>query len=383
MRRAAVAVALLVAAQAAAQGLPSLRVPIMEPSLLPPQWTVYDWHVYNDDDNGWTTWQDGLVWASPRPVTAVTFLAWTRLDNASSYAACQPFIAPLEASGKAPCTTFLGPESGTGDKTWTGVCQPAPAGYDGYIAFNLTCSASTTVKTVAEPLDNSGRAVTVEAGEHLGLALRASPEDDLILTTTGTWTIEVATPKTVRCYTFDGSRDNSGQTVLANVFADAWGLSVCTFTVADGKIVRSSRTYYPDGCIEPKSQGTKTVPLGEGLDAIPPARFSPFCMYFFQWVKFDETLKRPVSVYRAFGPKAFARVLSEGEIQNILKRDAAEMVRRGYLTEADVNPAEDPHTVTNAVRSLTIRAKAAAPKHTHSPGPDPVFPPFPNEEATP
>ena len=382
-RRACLALfAALAALAAGAQQLPALRAPIPEPSLLPPSKTVLDFGEWYEDSSVWSPFADSLTWRTYEPITQATFLAWTRLDNAISYAPNFVFVAPNEAIGRAPCTTFLGPESGTGDKTWGGVCQPAPAGSDGWIAFNLTCSAETTVKSTPTPPENSGKTVTLAAGEHKGVCIRAEPDGDLILTTTGDWTIEAATPKAVRCYSLVPSTEGFG-TFAPFVFAEQWGLSVVTLTVADGAATATAKAFYPDGCME-ASETSVSVPLDDGLTAIPPATISPFQLNFGQWANANPD-NGPVTTYRAFGPKGFRRVLGDDEIRHILARDAAEMVRRGYLTEADVHPAEDPHgAVTNAVQALSLRAapsKATAKGHTHSPGPAPQLPPFMLQEA--
>lgn len=376
------AIAALLALAAGAQQLPALRTPVLEPSLMPPRQDIMDWGDHSDDESVWTPFPASLAWRTSEPITQATFLAWTRLDDASAFSLLHPFIAPNEAFGRAVGVTFLGPESGSGNKTWPGVCQ-CPLDIGGGIAFNLTCSASATVTAGPTASAPPGSTLTFEPGTHLGEMLYADTGDDLTIETEGTWIIEAATPKAVRCYVPNFAGLNLNR-YPANVFADTWGLSVLTLSVAAGEIAFSAKTYYPDGCIEPQSECAATSALDAGLSAIPPATFSPFLMFFSQSIKVDTEAKRAVSVYRAWGPKGFRRILSDAEIQTIIARDAAEMVRRGYLSEADLHPEGDTHSPTGSVQTLSLRAapaKAAAKGHTHSPGPAPQLPPFMLQEA--
>lgn len=362
----------------AAEGqLPLLRTPVLEPTLLPPKETVVDWAAWHEDASEWQAFPGGLTWRSEAPITQATFLAWTSLGGSEAYAPIHAFVAPNDAFGKAVGATFLGPESSEGSKTWPGVCVTAPAA-GGAIALNLACSAPATL--------SAGRAaVTLAAGEHLGVSLPAAAGADLALTTSGSWSIEAATPKAVRCWLLSPTTGGLSDTGGANVLADQWGLSVVTLEVSGATLTRSTKTFYPDGCLVPESVAADTQTLGEGATAIPPATYSPFLLFFSSSIRVEPG-QGPVSTYWAWGPKAFRRILPDAEIRHILARDAAEMVRRGYLDAADLHPEEDPHAAINATATLTIRAapaKAAAKDHAHSPGLAPKYPSFHTQEETP
>ncbi len=343
---------------------------ILEPTLMGPEYQADE----NDAPDGAAiihNWKSGAYpWHRHPPFVAgkttgvVTCVVWTHFGNATSFASPMPFGAPREAFvGKAPCETFLGPESGTGNKTWTAAVPalniPGTTSTRGEIAYNLTCSDETVVSF-------GKTAVTNAPGTHLGRLAYASAGKDITITTEGTWELEVAWPKLVECFSAGWSSDNS---TLESpiIIADQWGCVFAEFRNENGTCGVEYRTYYPDGCAVTNELGavafeTTTSHMDEWTRFQPGDRFAPFGVMLYGWGFADETKGWD---YRAYGPKLWPRALTEEERRQIVAKDAAVMLKRGILTETDLHPGE--HVATLGLRSQE--------DHKHFPGNPPPSPP--------
>lgn len=363
----------------AAEGqLPLLRTPVLEPTLMGPV-TVGDTFAYGQGGADRFPWQTGGFFRAEAPITEATFVVWANLDGSDSYWFPVFFHVPDEAIGKAVGTTFIGPESGTGSKTWAdpwpeGCFVPGSEAYPtrpGNIAYNLTCSAETT-------LDGGFMdANTHAAGTHLGVPLTVRDGKPLTLTTTGSWTLEVAAPKLVRCYITEGLGYSETGNSTPILLASQWGMATLQVAVTNQVATVRTRAYYPDGCRTAEEDVTVTLPL-YGADALPaPATVFPFlCTHPRTYNGLDVT-------YRLWGGKGFRRLLTDAELQTLRARDAAEMARRGLIPESELIHGE--HAATGTVSALSARAAraAASAKPRHSPGKAPPYPPFATQEETP
>lgn len=350
--------------------LPLLRTPVLEPTLMGPA-TVADTFAHDQSGAENIPWQTGGFFHAEAPFTEATFIVWANLDGSESFWFPIFFHVPDEAIGKAVGTTFLGPESGTGDKTWPATAYPDDiaipgSGSRGVIAYNLTCSAEATLDGGAVTFSN-----THAAGEHNGRMLDIDPAKPLTLTTTGTWTIEAAVPKRVRCFLTEGIGASSGTGGIPSLLASQWGMTTVKVAVTNQVATIRARAYYPDGCRVDEEDATVTFPL-YGADALPaPATVFPFLCTRIQTDK-DVT-------YRLWGGKGFRRLLSDAELQTIRARDAAEMARRGLIPESELT--HDEHSLfPTATTTLSARATA---KPRHNPGKAPPSPPFATQEETP
>ncbi len=354
--------------------VPLLRTPVLEPTLMGPA-TVGDTFANAQSGAENFPWQTGGFFRAEAPITEATFVVWANLDGSDSYWFPIFFHVPDEAIGKAVGTTFIGPESGTGSKTWAdpwpeGCFVPGSEAYpirQGNIAYNLTCSEETT-------LDGGFMdANTHAAGTHLGVPLTVRDGKPLTLTTTGSWTLEVAAPKLVRCYLTEclGYKEAGDSSPI--LLASQWGMATLQVAVTNQVATVRARAYYPDGCRTAEEDVTVTLPL-YGADALPaPATVFPFlCTRPRTYNGLDVT-------YRLWGGKGFRRLLTDAELQTIRARDAAEMARRGLIPESELT--HDEHSLfPTATTTLSARASA---KPRHNPGKAPPYPPFATQEETP
>lgn len=328
---------------------PSMMGPPVEPSRIDADGTIHNLY--------WAE-QKGINLRLPRATSEWETVVWIKSTNATSWYPL-PFLAPQEVKGKATATTFIGPESGTGSKTWSEAipaCVPNTA--ESVIAFNLTCAADTTLTT-----DRETR--TFSAGTHKGVMMKTSTSGSLTLTTEGTWEIEIATPKSARCY--EPLFSSPAQTAYPGIIlGNQWGVVFCHGKIENDQIILTYRTYYPDGCrvtYEQTESDTATYAAGAfGLTAFPKGMMLAPYKLFYAGNRIDATLP---CVYEAYGCKGWSRALTEAERLAIINKDNAVMLQRGNLADADILHGASTHT-------YSLRG----PRLIHDPGLPPPMPDF-------
>ncbi len=360
----------LLCAYVHAVAIPQMRGPIIYPSLMPPPKLALsiqtDTEHFGEIDGDLHFGKEGSLLLIPgRDIASFTAFAWLKWTGpTTSFIA--PHIAPQEAFGTHTCETYLGPVSGSGNQTWPAAVQaltPEEGTTLNAVAFNLTCSAETTL--------SFGKGTrTFQAGEHLGVLASSDAGADIVLATTGTWTIEVAKPKATRHYTFIGG--TSEMAVSQNVFSNQWGCSVIIGSIADGQMTLTNTTYYPDGCAEESSIASFISPT-----SIPS--FPKGCrMGLWGTMVYANVIKNVGTIdYIGYGVKGWSKILTQDQIAQVISKDAAEMVRRGILSESDLHPTHTNATATASAKARTLAIPSTT--HAHFPGPPPPIPDFEDE----
>lgn len=289
------------------------------------------------------------------PWTALTFVGWVYRDNLPE-TFCPPVgvtVYPL-ARRRAPCETFLCVPQGVGPVVFEGLAKPAGVGTNnvGTVAYNLTCDAPVTLDF------GGGENKTHEAGAYRDVEIRAAVDGDVTVTTDAEtiWTLYVGTPRTA---TVTGLGYAQTDFCVTYVKPNRWCFVVHTLNWTDEGLVFAGKSYLPDGTliVNPAESAYNHVrPVTEGVTRSEGAvRIVPFHSYSRQG---DTTSVRPdqtkPSVLKLFGVRKYNKLLTDEEAQAILTRDAAELKRRGILTDADFAPT--PETTASAA----LRAPAAA-----------------------
>lgn len=345
---------------------------LLEPTLMGPPYVA---DVYLDADANaarrWP-WQRNPAYEARKRTDVVTCVLWTRMENQNNFA--QPLCAAFPKAcfqGPQPCETFLGPESGTGSKTWPAAIpaeEMAPNATRNVLAYNLTCSDEAILSF------GGSNAITNAPGAHLGVMAYCKGGADVTLATEGTWDLEVAWPKHVECYSTAWVNADGGVHVPVILGGDQWG---CVFmelgfgaSAEEGcrTLQAEYRTYYPDGCSVTNDTGavafkTSSSTMRAWKSFTPGDCIAPFAVPIESWAVAADKAK-PIT-YHGYGPKLFHRRLTEDERAQIVAKDAAVMLRRGLLAPDSLHPGA--HTAL-------ARARAVA-GHTHSPGLQPPLPP--------
>lgn len=367
MRAAALTVMLLGLSPVARAYFPGLlREVLLTPQLMGEPQLAED---FADMGETWP-WQ-GTAIRTSAPATAVTAVCWLNLEGASAYWVTAPHAFPQEVFGRATAETYFGPKSGSGNMTAPGaVSLPETQGGSRIeaVAYSVTLSEAGT-------LSFGGESIALEPDAHLNkLTAEASEGADIVLETSGTWTLEVARPKTVRCFSMAVSEvavseSASGPVVPPHVLADQWCFIAAEIRVDGSSMTVSQTTYYPDGCAEPDSVTVRQTECPWGV--IPAGTvLTPFAV----------SLPKETATVRlyAYGLKAWHGTKTAEEIARILGLDAREMLRRGILTESDLHPGHEG-TQTVAARALAapaamLTADTPEATHGHFPGLAPRLP---------
>ena len=364
----------VLAACAWAQESTALRVPRYDPSLLGDVIEASELWDFTDDEKrpdyakgiGLTP----LNWPYQKhavdvyePWSALTFVAWVYRDNLPETCGCIVGVTvyPL-ARKRAPCETFLRVPQGVGPVVLEGVAKPAGVSTNnvGTVAYNLTCDAAVTVDF------GGGESETHEAGAYRDVEIKAAVDGDVTVTTDAetTWTLYAGTPRTA---TVTGLNYVPSDPYVTYVMPNRWCFVVHTLEWTDEGLVFAGKSYLPDGTLivdSAESAYDHVRPVAEGFTRSEGAvRIVPFHSYNQQG---DDTSVRPdqtkPSVLKLFGVRKYNKILTDEETQAILTRDAAELKRRGILTDKDFE-------VTT--KAATARA-AAAPTLAGPPLPRPL-----------
>ena len=290
------------------------------------------------------------------PWTTLTFVGWVYRDNLPEtfYPIVGVTVYPL-ARRRAPCETFLRVPQGVGPVVFEGVAKPAgvDTNHVGTVAYNLTCNATVTVDF------GGGESKTHEAGAYRDVEIRAAVDGDVTVTTDAetTWTLYAGTPRTA---TVTGLNYIPSDSYVTCVKPNRWCFVVHTLSWTDEGLVFAGKSYLPDGTLIVDSANlpySHTRSVAEGVTRSEGAvRIVPFQSSSHQGadnsVRPDQT--KP-SVLWLIGVRKYNKLLTDEETQAILARDAAELKRRGILTDADFAPMPEAETV-----SAALRAPAAA-----------------------
>ena len=334
---------------------PMVHQRVLDPSMMGPPEEAVRVQASGTLDRPMALSQAGLVFQLGSAMPRFTAVVWVH-NSGRYYQQPFPFCAPARALGKAVGTTFLGPTSGTGNRTFTAAVPGAEAYPEGKaslaaIAYNLTCSAECTVSA-------GGKAVTHAAGTVKGAMLRAEAGADLTLTTTGTWELEAAVPQYARCYQWLFHMDAMSQSPIFT--GGQWCAVFVEASVADGQVTLTYHSYYPDGCpvVYNEEAGTTAVSTACSFDATRLQKGLLCAPYAIQNLNLSTG-----DAFTAYGLKVWRKSLTEAERRFIVKRDRERMLRKGTLTEDDL--LHDGEVATFSLR---------APRKVHSPGEVPPTP---------
>ena len=287
------------------------------------------------------------------PWTALTFVGWIHRDNLTDtfYPPVGVAVYPL-ARRRAPCETFLRVLQGVGPVVFEGVAKPAgvDTNHVGTVAYNLTCNATVTVDF------GGGESKTHEAGAYRDVEIRAAEDGDLTVTTEAetTWTLYAGTPRTA---TVTGLNYVPADPYVTHINANRWCFVVHTLEFTDAGLVFAGKSYLPDGSLvadldlidyENTFLVAEGVTRSEGAVRIVPFWSLAHSQGSLGHNRPDQT--RP-SVLKLIGVRKFNKILTDTEVQAILVQDAAELKRRGILTDADFAPTPETATASAALRA--------------------------------